>query len=65
MSAQWFGQDVEWLISMAFRVRLATRKHMITDVPTEILEEVAKIIALAARIGVKVKMMDETLGKIA
>lgn len=37
---------------------------MIMDVPTDILEEVVEVTALAARNGIRVDWMDETMGKI-
>lgn len=49
-SAQWFGQWSERLSLMVF-LSPTTRKYMIVDVPTEVLEEVAEITALAARMG--------------
>lgn len=36
------------------------KKYMITDVPTDILEEVAEVIASVVRNGVRVDWMDET-----
>lgn len=38
---------------------------MIIDVPLQVLTEVANVISWAAKMGVKVNWMDETLGKIA
>lgn len=38
---------------------------MIIEVPLQVLTEVANVISWAAKMGVKVNWMDETLGKIA
>lgn len=40
-------------------------KHMIMDVPTTTLEEVAEVAALAAQNGVRVDWLDEALGRVA
>lgn len=40
-------------------------KHMIMDVPTVVLEEVAEITTLAAQNGVRIDWLDEALGRVA
>lgn len=52
------------IISGLFESVCSHEKYMIVDVPTDILKEVAEVTVSAARMGVKVEWMDETLGRI-
>lgn len=58
---QWFWLALRSvIIYVLFKPVQKLKKYMITDVPTDILEEVAEVIASVVRNGVRVDWMDET-----
>lgn len=52
------------IINRLFEYVRKLEKHMIMDVPTIILKEVAEVVALAAQNGVRVDWLDEALGRV-